>query len=132
MVYKVHNEFIVKSLEIHSLAGLDDLFKILRNVEALYVSFHIKDLNPGSQIHKFHLPVPLKFVDVFFFILAQISPNISLIDNEAYNFRLRIFELGMNHRSSYIILILATPKHVDCFQCQIQSFYYYWFCKYCV
>ena len=96
MVYKVNNEFIVKSLEIHSFAGLDDLLKILRNVEALYVSFHIKDLNPGSQIHKFHLPVLLEFVDAFFFILAQLSPNIPFIDNEVYNFRLRIFKLGMN------------------------------------
>ena len=114
MANKIYNELVVKSLEIHGLAGLNDLFKILRNVKAVYASFHIKDLNPSSQINKFHLPVPLEFPDILFVILAKLLPNIPLIDNETYNFGLRIFELGMDHSPTDIIL-LATPEHVDSF-----------------
>ena len=69
-MHKIYNEFIVKSLEVHSLASQDDLFKILGNMKAVNVSFHIKDFNPGSQIHKFHISVPLEFPDIFLFILA--------------------------------------------------------------
>ena len=70
MVYKVYNEFVVKSLETHGPAGFDNLFKILRNVKAIYASFHIKDFNPCRQIKEFHFSVPLEFVDIIFPILA--------------------------------------------------------------